>query len=84
MSMLYLLTLAGVAVAMIALTWDAVRSVSRAPDWGRLPVRHAMPLDDDRRRQSLPFVGQERRQPMPESDAVGTAVDGGEIARRAA
>lgn len=63
MSLIYLLTLAAVGVVLLALVWDAVRSVSRRPDWAgaRSLVPRAVAANPDRRQHALPYIGTERR-----------------------
>lgn len=62
MSSLYLAMLCGVAIALLWAIADAVLSVSRKPDWS-IPKRPLALVETvERRSQSLPFVGGERRQ----------------------
>ena len=69
MSTLYVIALAAVFVALIALIADAVVSVSRRPTWTLVqrPRLTVVPTVDARQ-QHLPFVGRERRR-------AGTAVE---------
>lgn len=61
MSIVYCLVLFGVFVALLAVTWDAVRSVSRPPEWSRPAHQEVADGFVERRQQSLPYVGRERR-----------------------
>ena len=61
-SSFYLLALAGVGVALVALVLDAVLSVSRKPRWQVERAGLRIVTSIDRRRESLPFVGADRRQ----------------------
>ncbi len=91
MSLIYLLALAGVCMAVVALVVEAVLSVARPARWGELraewaPVASTQP---DRRRQQLPFVGRDRRQQavvgQPDaSPAAAEGVEPGLADRRAA
>ncbi len=64
MSTIYLLALAGVGLAILMATAEAVRSVSRKPQWSRSvfakPSLQAVETID-RRQAQLPFVGKDRR-----------------------
>jgi hypothetical protein len=61
-SVVYLIALAGVAVAIVWLLADAVLSVSRKPRWETLASRRLHLVQTvERRSQNLPFVGAERR-----------------------
>ena len=70
MAALYLASMALVAIAILALTVSAMRDVSKAPSWVK-PVEQRLTLvvTEDRRKQQLPFVGQDRRQ-ATQSQAV--------------
>ncbi|MCG3188239.1 MAG: hypothetical protein LKCHEGNO_00166 [Burkholderiaceae bacterium] len=61
MSALYLMALAGVAVAIVGLAWDAVTSVARRPPWESSLRALTLVRTADRREHALPFVGGERR-----------------------
>ena len=68
MSTLYLLALSGVGLVLLALLADAVLSVSRKPNWA-LPRHHLMLVDKaERRTQSLPMVGKDRRNKPTDSE----------------
>lgn len=72
MSMIYLVALVGVGIALLLVTVEAVRSVSRRPEWSR-PVfaKSTFRLVEtvDRRQSQLPFVGTDRRGPAtPEAE----------------
>lgn len=61
MSIVYLLTLAAVGIAVLALLIDAVLSVSRREDW-QAPTRALKAGGEtERRHRRLPFVGRDRR-----------------------
>lgn len=64
MSMIYLVALVGVGIALLMVTAEAVRSVSRRPQWSQ-PVfaKSSFHLVEtvDRRQSQLPFVGTDRR-----------------------
>jgi hypothetical protein len=64
LSLVYLVAMSGVAAVMLAVILDAVRSASRKPSWAE-PKRPMLAVveTEERRRQQLPFVGQERRLP---------------------
>lgn len=72
MSILYLITLFGVAAMLLLMVFDALRSVSRRPDW-RIPERPTtLGQPAERRGHGLPFVGRDRRQaahPAPKQPA---------------
>lgn len=61
MSLIYLLALVGFALVMLAVMIDAVMSVSRKPSWteNRVALREVVTVE--RRIQTLPYVGIERR-----------------------
>lgn len=61
MSALYLMALVGVAAAILWLTWEAVTSVARRSPWESPTRALALVQTVDRREQSLPFVGGDRR-----------------------
>jgi len=65
LSFIYLLALAGVGLALIAVTVDSVLSVARKPRWseveGMARPQLAVVETTDRRELELPFVGRERR-----------------------
>ena len=62
MSALYLVLLVGVCVVILGVLYEAVASVSRKPRWHveRRPVMTVVHTVE-RRVQSLPFVGADRR-----------------------
>lgn len=69
MSALYLMALIGVGVAILSAAWEAVSSVARPSPW-ESPMRALVLVRTvDRREQSLPFVGSDRR------DRVGELQD---------
>lgn len=87
MSLIYLLALAGVAALLLVLAWEAVRSVSRLPDWSLASERPRASAGDERRRQALPYVGTERRQTAGDVAHEAASADQGDpadAARRAA
>ena len=61
MSLVYLVALIAVSMALLGALVEAVGSVSRKPAWSQ--PRHALSpvIQIDRRTQSLPFVGVDRR-----------------------
>jgi len=63
MAAIYLASMVLVAIAILAVCVQAVVDVSRKPAWAK-PVeqRLTMVVTEDRRKQQLPFVGQDRRQ----------------------
>jgi len=61
LSALYLTALAGVAVAILGLAWDAVASVARRPPWESSLRALTLVRTADRREHPLPFVGEDRR-----------------------
>ena len=65
MSLVYALLLAAVGVIIVALAVAVVRRLSTPPAWHRAPasLRPALvPVEtEDRRRQSLAYVGRDRR-----------------------
>lgn len=64
MSTIYLVTLIGVAVALLYAIADVVVSLSRRPVWERpahRPMQLAAVETVERREQQLPFVGADRR-----------------------
>ena len=69
LSILYVVTLIGVCVAVLALIWDAVASVSRRPVWHVTRPDLSLVTTSDRRRSELPFVGHDRRQQDAEQEA---------------
>ena len=74
MSAVYFVTLVGVAVSILWLAIDAVISVSRKPRWeGFVPRTLTLVHAEERRTQSMPFVGAERRKGAsedPEEDRL--------------
>lgn len=62
MSAVYLVALVGVGISILWLLFDAVISVSRKPRWETFAPR-ALTLvkAQERRTQSMPFIGAERR-----------------------
>ena len=63
MSIVYLVALAAVCVILLAVMADAVRAVSRKPVWHSAQMPRLQQVETvDRRTQTLPFVGTERRQ----------------------
>ncbi len=81
MSFLYLIALAAVAVALIATLVDALRAVSRRPDWSvarRFESSLSLVHTEDRRREQLPYVGVDRRAP-----AAGSADEAADLKRAA-
>jgi hypothetical protein len=61
-SHLYLVALAGVALVVLAVLFEAVTSVARRPKWGAHRHRYLAPVvTSDRREADLPFVGADRR-----------------------
>ncbi|MGE5115060.1 MAG: hypothetical protein ACM3N6_01070 [Betaproteobacteria bacterium] len=74
LSNLYVLTLAGVGVAVLALIWDAVISVSRKAPWEATRPDLSVVATQERRAQDLPFVGRDRRGADADS-AEGEAQD---------
>lgn len=67
MSALYLMALIGVGVAILSAAWEAVSSVARPSRW-ESPMRALVLVRTvDRREQSLPFVGSDRRDRVGES-----------------
>ena len=73
MSLIYLFVFTGVVVALLALVFDAVASVSRAPSWGPLPRTFDPVQAVDRRHVDLPYVGVERRAARVETPAAPAA-----------
>jgi len=68
LSVIYLIALVGVGLAITALTLDSIVSVARKPRWAEdiaRPMLQVVPVVD-RREQSLPFVGADRRRQTPE------------------
>jgi hypothetical protein len=61
LSTFYFIALLGVCAALLALIGDAVLSVSRKPVWSAERRRLELVETSDRRVETLPFVGQERR-----------------------
>ncbi len=62
MSAVYLVALVGVGVSILWLALDAVISVSRKPRWETFAPRTlTLVQTPERRTQSMPFVGAERR-----------------------
>jgi len=65
MQTIYLCSLIGVAVAILAVMIDAVVSVSRKPKWGESGARLLVIEAEERRTMQLPFVGADRRSAGP-------------------
>jgi len=62
-SAVYLVALVGVGVSILWLAIDAVISVSRKPRWETFAPRTlTLVKSDERRTQSMPFIGADRRQ----------------------
>ena len=62
MSAVYLVALLGVGISILWVLFDAVISVSRKPRWETFAARTlTLVKTEDRRTQSMPFVGAERR-----------------------
>ncbi|HEX6722470.1 MAG TPA: hypothetical protein VF107_12945 [Burkholderiaceae bacterium] len=62
MSAVYLVALVGVGVSILWLALDAVISVSRKPRWETFAPRVlTLVHSEERRTQSMPFVGADRR-----------------------
>jgi hypothetical protein len=72
LSTLYLLALCGVGLALLAVAVEAIVSVTRKRPWPTAPSRLVLVETLDRRRQALPFVGEDRRAGDP---ADATAPD---------
>jgi len=61
-SAVYLVALVGVGVSILWLAVDAVISVSRKPRWETFAPRSlTLVRTEERRTQSMPFVGADRR-----------------------
>jgi hypothetical protein len=73
LSIVYLVALAAFCVVFLGVLYEAVVSVSRKPVWHSHMPRLALVDTEDRRRQQVPFVGQDRR--LPGADVV--AAQGG-------
>ena len=61
MAAFYLVCLIALSVLMVLLLAEAVVKVSRAPEWTHRVTAHPMLVRQERRTQSLPFVGRDRR-----------------------
>ena len=61
MSLIYLIALIAVSTALLAGLAEAVWSVSRTPAWGQPARMLGLVVTMDRREQSVPFVGADRR-----------------------
>lgn len=63
MSVIYLLALAGVGLAVVVLSVDAILAVARKPGWQEAVARPSLQAvaTDERRKLALPFVGADRR-----------------------
>ena len=61
MSFVYLVALIAVAMAVLGALVEAVWSVSRKPVWGEARRTLSLVSTVERRTQSMPFVGSERR-----------------------
>jgi hypothetical protein len=69
-SAVYLVALLGVAVSILWLAIDAVISVSRKPRWETFAPRTLMLVHtEERRTQSMPFVGADRRRAAGEESS---------------
>jgi len=66
LSLLYLMALVGVGALILWLTWEAVASVARPVPWQSPTRALALAQTAERREQSLPFVGHERRKTADE------------------
>jgi len=62
MSILYLATLIGVALAVLFVVAESIRDVTRKPRWHVSRVRLEVVQGLQRRHQNLPFVGADRRE----------------------
>lgn len=64
MDFIYLLLLSGVALAIFSALFEAIAAINRKPTWQE-PAAKAPQLElvetIDRRKQQLPYVGQDRR-----------------------
>ena len=61
MSVIYLIALIAVTVALLAWIGEAVWSVPRKPAWDKPTSELTLVNKVERRKQSLPFVGRDRR-----------------------
>ena len=61
MSFVYLVALIAVSTALIGALAEAVLALSRKPVWAESSRKPGLVVSQDRRTQSLPFVGAERR-----------------------
>jgi hypothetical protein len=69
LSFIYLLALVGVSASILWLLVDAVMSVTRKPSWEVAPIRSFMLVTtEERRTQSPPFIGVDRR--LPQANAA--------------
>ena len=70
MATLYVALMVLVAIAILASMWTEVLNVSRKPMWAKtVEQRLTMVVTEDRRKQQLPFVGQDRRLANRSQDA---------------
>ena len=70
MTIVYLVALIAVYVVFLGVLFEAVVSVSRKPVWISSMPKLALVETVDRRKQRLPFVGQDRRQPAVGDESV--------------
>jgi len=61
LSYIYLVALGAVGATILAMVFDAVLSVSRKPKWESIERPLSLVAVTERRTQSLPFVGTDRR-----------------------
>ena len=73
MTIVYLVALIAVYVVFFGVLFEAVVSVSRKPVWISSMPKLALVETVDRRKQRLPFVGQDRRQPAVGDESVQDA-----------
>jgi hypothetical protein len=75
-SFIYLIALVAVGAIIVCATVEAVLAATRKPCW-ELPRRPALGAVEtvDRRRQDLPFVGQERRRDRIAARDAGRQAD---------
>lgn len=73
MTIVYLVALIAVYVVFFGVLYEAVVSVSRKPVWVSSMPKLALVETVDRRKQRLPFVGQDRRQPAAGEESVQDA-----------
>ncbi|MEP7281021.1 MAG: hypothetical protein ABI696_03490 [Rubrivivax sp.] len=75
MQSVYLLTLVGVGIAIVAALFEAVSALRRKPHWELTRPAPALTVvpTADRRAHELPFVGTERRTPDGADEATEAA-----------